>query len=100
MARFGQWQGYAGENIDYGHADARSIVVSLIVDAGVPSRLHRTNLFNSAFRMAGVAVGPHATSGTICVMNFASGFIEAGESRVATHGGGGWRSDYSGMSFF
>jgi uncharacterized protein YkwD len=100
MARFGQWQGHAGENIDYGHADARSIVVSLIVDAGVPSRLHRTNLFNRAFRVTGIAVSAHASSGTICVMNFASGFLEAGEPRVATRGGGGLRSEYSGMSFF
>jgi uncharacterized protein YkwD len=99
MARFGQWQGYAGENIDYGHADARSIVISLIVDSGVSSRMHRTNLFNHAFRVAGIGVGPHATSGTICVMDFASGFTEQGEARVATRGSA-LRSDYSGMSFF
>jgi uncharacterized protein YkwD len=99
MARFGQWEGYAGENIDYGHGDARSIVISLIVDAGVPSRLHRANIFNRNFRVTGIAVGAHATSGTMCVMDFATGFVEAGEQRIATRGAP-LRSEYSGMSFF
>ena len=44
MARFGRWVGQAGENIDYGNHDARSIVVRLIVDDGVrgprPSQEH------------------------------------------------------------
>lgn len=99
MARFGKWQGYAGENIDYGNSSARSIIVSLIVDHGVSSRLHRKNIFNPNFRVTGIAVGSHATAGSMCVMDFATSFIEAGEERVATRGPG-YRSDYSGMSFF
>jgi uncharacterized protein YkwD len=99
MARFGQWEGYAGENIDYGHSDPRSIVVSLIVDNGVSSRLHRTNIFSRNFRVTGIAIAPHANAGTMCVMDFATGFVEAGEERVATRGPG-FRSIYSGMSFF
>lgn len=100
MARFGSWQGHAGENIDYGHSSARSIVVSLIVDAGVSSRMHRTNIFSRNFRVTGIAVGPHASSGTMCVMDFASGFIEAGQENVAARTSPGLRSAYSGMSFF
>jgi uncharacterized protein YkwD len=99
MSRFGQYQGYAGENIDYGNGDARSIVVSLIVDRGVSSRMHRTNIFSRNFRVTGIAVAPHARAGTMCVMDFASSFVEAGEERVATRGGA-LRSEYSGMSFF
>ncbi|MGB8168365.1 MAG: CAP domain-containing protein [Chthoniobacteraceae bacterium] len=99
MARFGQWQGHAGENIDYGHSDARSIVISLLVDNGVPSRLHRANIFSRNFRVTGIAVAPHARSGSMCVMDFASRFFEAGEERVATRGIV-LRSSYSGMSFF
>jgi uncharacterized protein YkwD len=100
MARFGTWQGYAGENIDYGHGDPRAIVASLIIDRGVSSRLHRANLFNRAFRVAGIAVGPHAAAGTMCVMDFAGRYMEAGEERVASRGSGVPRSIYSGMSFF
>jgi uncharacterized protein YkwD len=99
MARFGQWEGHAGENIDYGHSDARSIVISLIVDNGVPSRMHRANIFSRRFRVAGVAIAPHARTGSMCVMNFATKFFEAGEQRVATRGVL-VRSAYSGMSFF
>ncbi|HYR57126.1 MAG TPA: CAP domain-containing protein [Chthoniobacteraceae bacterium] len=100
MSRYGQWQGYAGENIDYGHGSARAIVISLIVDNGVRSRQHRANLFSHQFRVAGIAVGPHANWGTMCVMDFASGFSEAGEERVATGASAGFHSAYSGMSFF
>ena len=100
MSRFGSWRGHAGENIDYGHGDARSIVISLIVDNGVASRLHRANLFSRNFRVTGIAVAPHAYAGTMCVMDFASGFTEAGERTVATRSDAGLRSAYSGMSFF
>ncbi len=100
MARHGQWQGYAGENIDYGHGDARAIVFSLIIDNGVRSRQHRANLFSRQFHVTGIAVGPHANWGTMCVMDFASSFSEAGEERIATRAGAGFHSAYSGMSFF
>jgi uncharacterized protein YkwD len=100
MERFGKWQGHAGENIDYGNNSARSIVVSLIVDNGVPSRMHRKNLFSRNFRVTGIAISSHARAGTICVMDFATGFVEAGDERVATETRTGFRSEYSGMSFF
>lgn len=99
MARFGKFEGSAGENIDYCHSDPRAIVASLIIDNGVRNRAHRANLFNRAFRVAGIAVGPHATWGSMCVMDFASGYVEAGEERLAARGGTS-RSIYSGMSFF
>lgn len=83
MSRFGQWTGSAAENISYGLRDARAIVVSLIIDEGVPGRGHRRNLFGENFRVAGVATGAHMRYGTICVMDFASGFVEAGERRIA-----------------
>ncbi len=76
MARFGKWFGTAGENISYGVSSPRQIVISLIVDAGVSNRGHRKNIFKSDFRVAGVACGSHARYGTMCVMDFAGGFIE------------------------
>lgn len=83
MTRFGQWTGSAAENISYGMRDARGIVVQLIIDEGVPGRGHRRNLFGPNFRVVGVATGSHARYGTMCVMDFASGFVEAGGSRLA-----------------
>ena len=82
MAKQGQWTGRAGENISYGYADARTIVVTLIVDQGVPGRGHRRNIFCGGFKVAGAACGPHARYGAMCVIDFAEGFAEKGE-RVA-----------------
>ena len=76
MARFGKWTGTAGENISYGVSDARQIVIGLIVDSGVAGRGHRKNLFLRDFGVVGVACGAHARWGTMCVMDFAGGFIE------------------------
>ena len=83
MARFGQWVGRAGENIDYGKHDACGIVVRLIVDDGVRGRGHRKNIFNREFRVAGAATGFHATYGAMCVIDFAGAFVET-PGRVAT----------------
>lgn len=76
IARYGQWSGAAGENIDYGSRSARATVVRLIVDDGIAGRKHRTNIFNRAFRVVGVAAGPHVRYGAMCVMDFAGGFVE------------------------
>jgi len=76
MARFGKWMGTAGENISYGIASPREIVISLIVDANVSGRGHRKNIFCRGFGVVGVACGPHARYGTMCVMDFAGAFVE------------------------
>lgn len=75
MHQFGQWIGSAGENISYGIGSPRGIVMSLIIDEGVGDRGHRKNIFYSKFGVAGVACGPHSRFGTMCVMDFAGGFI-------------------------
>jgi len=83
MARFGQWVGHAGENIDYGQRDARAFVGRLIVDDGVRGRGHRKNIFSRNYRVAGAASGFHATYGGMCVIDFAGGFVET-PGRVAS----------------
>jgi len=76
MSRFGKWSGHAGENIFYGQRDARGIVIALIVDDGERSRGHRKNIFNPAYHFAGIASGPHASFGRMCVIDFADNFVE------------------------
>jgi len=65
-----------GECLWYGStaADARTVVLDLIVDDGVPSRGHRKGVFNSDYDVVGVACGPHVTFGKMVAMEFARGW--------------------------
>lgn len=51
--------GMSGENISYGCNTAEDIVLQLIVDDGVASRGHRSNIFNKGYNMMGCHVGEH-----------------------------------------
>jgi len=57
--RYGAWKEAIGEAIYYGRDDARDVVMALIIDDGVPSHGHRHHIFDPAFRIVGVACGPH-----------------------------------------
>ncbi len=46
--------GTIGENAAVGFHDAKSVVVGLIIDAGVPSLGHRKNIFNTSFEHIGI----------------------------------------------
>lgn len=74
IERYGQWKSMAAENISYGYSDARDIVISLLVDDGVPSRGHRKNLLNDRFSVVGVKTGPHRLYNDMCVIDFAGGY--------------------------
>jgi uncharacterized protein YkwD len=60
-----------GEAIAYGQAEAREIVVSLLVDDGVPGRGHRRIILTPGFDAVGLAIGGHAGYGVMCVIDFA-----------------------------
>ena len=77
MNRYGKWLRACGENVAYGPRDARFIVIQLIVDDGVPSRGHRKNIYDTRFKTVGLAMGPHKTFGSMCVMDFADGYTES-----------------------
>ena len=62
---------YVAEAIMYGAADPDDVVRQLIVDDGVMDRGHRTILFESRYRFAGVACRPHPTYRTVCVIDLA-----------------------------
>lgn len=76
LNRHGKWDIRIAENISYGMKTGRSVVIQLIVDDGVSSRGHRTNMFGEKFQRAGVACGPHKQFGIMCVQTFAGEFVE------------------------
>ncbi len=82
--RYGSWTGTWGENLACGRTSAREIVIALIIDDGLRSRKHRANIFNPAYNFAGAAVGPHATYGSICSIEFAGGYAEGGSPANGT----------------
>lgn len=76
IEKYGKWDGTIGENIDYGSENARKVIISLLIDDGVPSRGHRKNIFNSSFQCVGVSFGKHGKYEYSCVIDFAAKFID------------------------
>lgn len=77
MKRYGSYTKTAGENISYGQTSAREIVVQLLIDDGVKSRGHRTNLMNQSFTTSGVGYADkHKKYGAECVITYSGTFIE------------------------
>ncbi len=62
-------QHYFGECCDYGHSDPLEIVLSLLIDEGVPSLGHR-NICLGSYTKIGVSIQPHSKYGTNSVFDF------------------------------
>lgn len=60
---------YYGECCDYGHKDPLDIVLSLLIDEGIPSLGHRTVCL-SDYEKIGVSIQPHKKYGTNAVLDF------------------------------
>lgn len=60
---------YYGECCDYGRKDALEIVLSLLIDEGIPSLGHR-DICLSNYTKLGVSIQPHKKYGTNAVLDF------------------------------
>lgn len=60
---------YLGECCDYGHNDPLAIVLSLLIDEGVPSLGHRSILLGD-YESIGVSIKPHKTYRYNAVLDF------------------------------
>ncbi len=49
-------------------------LLRFVIDDGVPSRGHRTNIYNPMFTDVGIALGPHAVTGQMLTMDFGFDF--------------------------
>jgi len=80
--RYGRWRISLAENIAFGRyreSDARTVIMQLLIDDGVPNRGHRINIFNAVFTVVGVSCGPHVTYEAMCVVEYAGGYDEASD---------------------
>lgn len=71
----GVWAGLEAEAISYGQPTPADVVRQLVVDSGVPGRGHRMDIFGRHYQLAGVACGPHAAWGAMCVIDFAGAIV-------------------------
>eukprot|EP00756_Hemistasia_phaeocysticola_P063275 Hpha_TRINITY_DN6752_c0_g2::TRINITY_DN6752_c0_g2_i1::g.110872::m.110872 len=79
--RYGSWKGMIAENLHLGGGTPGRIVVSLLVDDGIPGREHRKNILSRGARLCGVAFAAHSQYDSVCVQVFVGGFddTETGE---------------------
>ena len=63
LDRYTTREGRSGENIDYGTKSAQEVMLALLIDDGVPSRGHRTNIFQEGFMKMGAATSSHPKYG-------------------------------------
>lgn len=82
IERYGDWLETIGENIAYGPDQGREVVLQLLIDDNVPGRGHRKNIFDAAFRVAGVGCAAHPQFETVCVIDFAGGFVALPSAKI------------------
>ena len=63
-------EGMSGENIDYGEKEPLQVILALAIDDGVPSRGHRTNIWQKGFKKFACFTGDHKQYGKQTVLNY------------------------------
>jgi len=66
--------GMIAENCAYGQTSALDFVMQLLIDDGIESLGHRKNILEPKYQWIGIAIEPHKTYRTNCVMDFAERF--------------------------
>ena len=70
IERYIDWGITMGENIDFGAHTGQEIIISLIVDDGVPDRGHRNSIFNPKFKFVGIGCGKHEEYQSCTVLDY------------------------------
>lgn len=80
IERYCEWENNCAENLDFANVDVIDILISMLVDDGVPSRGHRLNIFNKEFTYIGIACASHRNFKNVVVMNYIGNYREKGTS--------------------
>jgi uncharacterized protein YkwD len=82
ISRYGNWEiipgkSIAGENISFSPINiAHWHILQWLIDDGVADRGHREALLRPEYRHTGVACGAHRAYGNMCVMEYASDYMD------------------------
>jgi uncharacterized protein YkwD len=74
IEKYGNWLDKFSENLTYGKNSPQRVVISLLVDDGVPGRGHRKSLLSNSYKAVGVATGNHPNYKEMCVVEMTGGF--------------------------
>ena len=77
LAKYGAVGSKSGENISMFAELPRNMVLFMLVDDGVKSRMHRKNLLSPNFKVVGISYGKGKTGEGLCVLDFADSFNES-----------------------
>lgn len=83
MNRYGKWEFTSGENVSYGNDNGEEVIMQLMVDDGVSSRGHRTNIFKKDFKVGANYSGSHKQYNFMTVLNYGGDFTNPGEKSKA-----------------
>ena len=79
LRKYGKVIAVYGENLSFKTETAKDVLIQLIVDDGVQSRSHRTNIFNPDFNVMGCFTGDHKDFTQMTAVDYAGGFVVSGE---------------------
>ena len=82
IAKYGEYKISSGENISFGQNSGRDVIIQLLVDDGVPSRGHRSNMLSTDFKFVGNHSGPHKSYNMLTVIDYVGGFVVPGEKEA------------------
>lgn len=76
ISRYITWTAL-GENLAYSNiVNGEDVILQFIIDDGVSSRGHRTNIYNSTFTHTGVSCGCHSAFTEMCCIAYATRAVE------------------------
>jgi uncharacterized protein YkwD len=81
VSKYGIAKGGVSENISYGANTARDVVLTMLIDDGIPSRNHRKNLLNPNLVVVGLGTGEIKQAGLTCVLVLTDSFIVTGKPK-------------------
>lgn len=79
IEQYCEWEECCAENLDFGTRTGVDVIISLLVDDGVPDRGHRLNMFKTDIKYIGIATAVHREYETVHVINYTGGIRELGK---------------------